>query len=211
MKKFIAFICAVVLTISTAVTAFALPSVVVTGIVTGIQKAVDANGKIVELIIRNLPDEYKEIVEEIKSQEKLKELLGDDYIEGMQVIDVKDVITVGDVTFPVTITFNVTGVTSNSKAILLHYDTNVKAWEKIPAEVGEGTVTATFNSLSPVAFVVDKDTAAAVNGTNGSGSTSTSGTTSPKTGETNVMMWAGMVAVAALAGMAVTYRRRKDA
>ncbi|WP_461813934.1 LPXTG cell wall anchor domain-containing protein, partial [Blautia sp.] len=33
----------------------------------------------------------------------------------------------------------------------------------------------------------------------------------PKTGETNVMMWAGMVAVAALAGMAVTYRRRKDA
>ena len=108
MKKFIAFICAVVLTISTAVTAFALPSVVVTGIVTGIQKAVDANGKIVELIIQNLPDEYKEIVEEIKSQEKLKELLGDDYIEGMQVIDVKDVITVGDVTFPVTITFNVT-------------------------------------------------------------------------------------------------------
>ena len=75
----------------------------------------------------------------------------------------------------------------------------------------KGTVTATFNSLSPVAFVVDKDTAAAVNGTNESGSTSTSGTTSPKTGETNVMMWAGMVAVAALAGMAVTYRRRKDA
>ena len=72
MKKFIAFICAVVLTISTAVTAFALPSVVVTGIVTGIQKAVDANGKIAEVIIQNLPDEYKEIVEEIKSQEKLK-------------------------------------------------------------------------------------------------------------------------------------------
>ena len=44
MKKLIAFVCAAVLTVSTAVTALAQPSVTVTGVVTGTQTATDKNG-----------------------------------------------------------------------------------------------------------------------------------------------------------------------
>ena len=149
-------------------------------------------------------------LEEVVGAEKLKELLGDAYTEGMEVVDVKDITVPEGTEFPVTITFTVTGVTETSKVAVLHYDTTAKKWEKVESKAGNGTITATFTSLSPVAFVVDKNTVSSSSSTT-AGSTSTSGTTSPKTGETNVMMWAGMVAVAALAGMAVTYRRRKDA
>ena len=87
------------------------------------------------------------------------------------------------------------------------------------SKAGDGTVTATFTSLSPVAFVVDKATAASTTTTNKgtttttnkgttSSTTASASTTSPKTGETNVMMYAGIVAVAAVAGMAVTRRKR---
>ena len=91
--------------------------------------------------------------------------------------------------------------------------------EKVESKAGDGTVTATFTSLSPVAFVVDKATAASTTTTNKgtttttnkgttSSTTASASTTSPKTGETNVMMYAGIVAVAAVAGMAVTRRKR---
>lgn len=49
------------------------------------------------------------------------------------------------------VTFKVAGITANSCVLVLHW--NGSAWEAIPATVGEGTVTATFNSFSPVAIV----------------------------------------------------------
>ena len=129
----------------------------------------------------------------------------------MQVVDVKNVTVPDGTVFPVTITFKVTGVTASTKVAVLHYNTTTKAWEKVESKAGDGTVTATFTSLSPVAFVVDKATAASTTTTNKgttSSTTASASTTSPKTGETNVMMYAGIVAVAAVAGMAVTRRKR---
>ena len=190
MKKLIAFVCAAVMTVSSAVAVFAQPSVQVTGVVTKAQAATDADGNAVTVEIKAVPDEYKEAVENVKKEETLKEVLGADFKEGMQVVDVKDISVPDGTTFPVTITFEVAGVT------VLHY--NGSAWEKVEAKAGAGTITATFTSLSPVAFVVDKDAAAKAS-------------TSPKTGETNVMMWTGIVAVIAVAGMAVTYKKRREA
>lgn len=171
-----------------------------------------------------VPAEYASAVAEVKTAEKLKELLGSDYTSTMQVVDVKNVTVPDGTVFPVTITFKVTGVTASTKVAVLHYNTTTKTWEKVESKAGDGTVTATFTSLSPVAFVVDKATAASTTTTNKgtttttnkgtTSSTSTTGsktassTTSPKTGETNVMMYAGIVAVAAVAGMAVTRRKR---
>ena len=174
MKKLIALVCAAVMTVSSAVAVFAQPSVQVTGVVTKAQAATDANGNAVTVEIKAVPDEYKEAVENVKKEETLKEVLGADFKEGMQVVDVKDISVPDGTTFPVTITF------------------------EVEAKAGAGTITATFTSLSPVAFVVDKDAAAKAS-------------TSPKTGETNVMMWTGIVAVIAVAGMAVTYKKRKEA
>lgn len=206
MKKMIALLSAAVLTVATAVTAFALPSVSVDGVVTKIESAVDASGNAVTVEIKEVPEEYKAAVEEVKTEAKVKELLGDDFKEGMQVVDVKEVSVPDGTTFPVTITFQVPGVKAGSTVAVLHY--NGSAWERITKDVkaGDGTISATFDSLSPVAFVVDKEAAEAA-----STSTSTSAK-SPKTGEFNVLGMAGIVAVIALGGMAVTYsRKRKEA
>lgn len=224
MKKFIALACAAVLTVASAVTAFAQPSVSVSGVVTAVTTATDKDGKAVNATFGEVPAEYASAVAEVKTETKLKELLGSDYTSTMQVVDVKNVTVPDGTVFPVTITFKVTGVTASTKVAVLHYNTTTKTWEKVESKAGDGTVTATFTSLSPVAFVVDKATAASTTTTNKgtttttnkgtTSSTSTTGsktassTTSPKTGEANVMMYAGIVAVAAVAGMAVTRRKR---
>lgn len=219
MKKFIALVCAVVLTVASAVTAFALPSVSVAGIVTSAINAVDANGNPVNATFGEVPAEYADVVAEVKTEAKLRELLGDDYTSTMQVIDVKDVTVPNGTVFPVTITFTVIeaiGITPSTKVAVLHYDTKEKKWERVEAKAGENTITATFTSLSPVAFVVDKattanadkETTATTTTNNGTTSNAATSKTSPKTGETNVMMYAGIVAVAAFAGMAVTRRKR---
>lgn len=111
MKKLIALVCAAVMTVSSAVAVFAQPSVQVTGVVTKAQAATDANGNAVTVEIKAVPDEYKEAVENVKKEETLKEVLGADFKEGMQVVDVKDISVPDGTTFPVTITFEVAGVT----------------------------------------------------------------------------------------------------
>lgn len=65
-----------------------------------------------------------------------------------------------DVSLPVSftsakITFDVSGVKAGQKVTVLHQKAD-GTWEKISnVVVGDGTVTATFTSLSPVAFVVE--------------------------------------------------------
>jgi len=138
------------------------------------------------------------------SASELQSILGSAYESGMTVLDVKDVsiVTVGDggtdeIAFPVTITFNVTGVTSSSKVTLLHYVNN--AWTVVPCTVGNGTVTASFDSLSPVAFIVDSSTAA----------TASTSVKSPKTGESSFGWIACIAAIAAVGTAAAVYSRKR--
>ena len=70
-----------------------------------------------------------------------------------------------------TLTFSAKCVVEDTKGTILHYDGN--AWEVIDTTIGEGTMKGTFDSLSPVAFVVDKTTLK---------SGTSVGTESPKTG-----------------------------
>ncbi len=67
-------------------------------------------------------------------------------------------------------------------------------------KAGSGTIEATFDSLSPVAFVVDGDAAKTV-----------TTSTSPKTGETATAAYAGLIAVVAALGMGVTYYKKRKA
>lgn len=203
-KKLMALVSAVVLAAATVTTAFAAPSVTVSGVVSGIQSATDKNGNEVGIRIENVSEtdftaEETTAVEEIKSIDKVKEVMeaaGVTFEEGMQVVDIKNVIAPEGTEFPVTITFKVAGVTANSRVAVLHFDTAKGAWEVVESKAGEGTITATFNSLSPVAFVVDKDTAA-------------NGATSPQTGEPITLALAGLAICAGAVGMGVTAKRRK--
>lgn len=83
-----------------------------------------------------------------------------------------------------------------AKLIVLHY--NGTEWEKVTVDaVGDGTVTATFESLSPVAIVVEKTAASAA------------GTTSPKTGTSPVVMMAIFGAVICMAGAVVLTKKER--
>lgn len=77
------------------------------------------------------------------------------------------------------------------------YDAKKAAWEKIDTTVADGTVTGTFSSLSPVAFVVDKTTLTSATGT----------ATSPATSATTV----SAVAVLGLAAVAAAFGLKKKA
>lgn len=219
MKKILAVVCSAVLTIGMAVTAFAQPSVTASGVVTGINKVVDADGNVVtggiaidkiETAYPELTDAQRKDVDAIKTVEKLKEVLGSKYEDGMTVIDMKNVYVYGNanVKFPITITFDAIGITASSKVQVLHYNVSTSQWEVLESSAGEKTITATFSSLSPVAFVVDSKTAQAINN---AGSGSNTSTVSPKTGEGNTMMMVGMFAVIGLVGMTVVAAGRKRA
>ena len=164
-------------------TVFAAPSPSASTIVTS------AKSDKAEVTISELSDEDQAAVAEIKTEEGLKAVLGDDFNENMTVAAVVNVSVPEGTEFPIDITFNVKGVTASSKGVILHY--NGSAWEKIPTTFGEGTMTGTFTSLSPVAFVIDKTTLA-------------SGTaTSPKTSASAVSAVAvlGLVALTGVCGL----------
>lgn len=101
------------------------------------------------------------------------------------------VLKVVDVKLPVsfskaTITFNVSGVVAGQNIQVLHQESNGQ-WVIIPdVTVGDGTVTATFTSLSPVAFV--------------------SSATSDKTGE--MVSAFAILSLISLAGTAVCAKKR---
>jgi len=213
MKKILAVLCVAVMVVGMPFSVLAAPSVQVSGVVTNIVSATDANGNPINITIQNLDDaafteEERAAIEEIKNMEILKALLGDKFVEGMQVIDIKNIVAPAGTVFPVTITFEVPGVSEDTKAVVLHYDTSKKAWELVETKVGNGTITATFTSLSPVAFVVDGKAADAANAATTKTTTSTQAL-SPKTGEMNVVLYACVVAGIALTGMGIISFRKK--
>ena len=183
-KKVLGIVLAGTLSIAMGITAFATPSPEKNAIVTEYTEAVDKNGNNVEIIIENLTEEGKEAAKLLQDKQTLKEIIGDNYVDGMEVIDVREVRAIGNPVFPITITFKVPGVLASTNVAILHYENG--AWTEEPSKAGKGTITATFDSLSPVAFVVDKNTSA-------------SSTESPKTSETPTVAVALVVGIVALA------------
>lgn len=199
----LAAVAAAALTIcAMTMTAFAQGSVQSNGIVTvseGI--GIDANGAKVPVSMNAVPAEYADAVNAIKTAEGLKAVMGDAYVEGMEVVDVADVTVPEGTPMPVTITFTVPGVGVNTKVAVLHY--NGSAWEVVESKAGEGTITATFTSLSPVAFVIDKNTAVGESKPAGN-------SVSPKTGEnTGVLAAVSVTALTAFAAGCVFWNKRR--
>lgn len=190
IKRLASFCAALTLALSLSIGAFAAESPSVSGVIYD-GEGKDADGNAVVITITEAVDS------EAKAQlDDLKTVLGSDYTENMVVADVKEVTAPEGTVFPVQITFDVHGVTSGSKVTVLHY--NGTEWEKIPVDaVGEETVTATFESLSPVAIVVEKAAASAA------------GTTSPKTGTSPVVMMAIFGAVICMAGAVVLTKKER--
>ena len=166
MKKLFSIVFTLALVLALSASVFAAPSQedkveVVT--------AKDKNGTV---ITATLTGSAKTLTEE-----EAADVIGE---TAATIIDIQDVSVPDGTAFPVTIEFSVDGVTSDMTVYCLHW--NGSSWDKLEAIAGDGTVTCTFTSLSPVAFVTE---AAA---------------TSPTTGEVNWIIIVGLVAIAALLG-----------
>lgn len=227
MKRLVASIMAAAMVLTMSLSAFALPSPTVSGFVKGVSTAVDKNGKSVKIGIRtiadmeaNLTEAEKTAVTDIKDKQKLRSIMGANWEDGMQLADIRYLQIDGDaslVTFPVTLTFNVPGVTANSKVKILIFNKETGKWEVLGCKVTKDTVTATFDYLGLVAFVVDTNTANAMDASNPSntsgttnGSGGTSGKTSPKTGQPDVPIGAGIAVAVVIGGAAIwLYRKGK--
>lgn len=195
MKKWMGIVVASVMCVAMGMTAVAAPSPSTQGVVQEVVAATDNSGNEVEVVIEELPAEGKEAAKQLESDDFVKELVGSDFVEGMKVLDVQEVRVEGDVSlveWPLTLTFKVPGVVETTKVSVLHYDMEKAAWEKVPAKAGNGTIEATFESLSPVAFVVDQNTMDAA--------TSNGSATSPQTGESAAVMGFALVALLAAGG-----------
>lgn len=96
---------------------------------------------------------YSDVLKALNTEAGLKKILGNYYKEGTALEVVGGPINVEGVA-PVTVEFAVEKVTKGDTIYVLHYDSEKKEWEVIiPNAVGDQYVSATFGSLSPVAFV----------------------------------------------------------
>ena len=176
-KKLTALLSAMVLALALGMTAFAAGSASTGGVTDG------ATGSGMEFTISQSSVAGPSV-------EQLRQILGSDFVEGMHVIDVVDVTAPAGTTGPYTIQFSVRGITADSNVAVLHYDGT--QWERNTVSgvsAGNGTITATFQSLSPVALIADT-----------ADSSSTSSTASPKTGESTTVVLIGGIALLAAAG-----------
>lgn len=194
IKRLAGFCAAAVLALSMSLGAFAAESPSAEGIVIS-GKTSDANGNAVQVALQEVTDATAKA--KLDDADYLKQIVGDEYVEGMKVADMKDVSVPDGTPMPVTIEFEVNGVNKNTKVVVLHY--NGTEWEKIKVDaVDYRSVTATFDSLSPVAFILDKvDETASV------------GTTSPKTGMSPLVVMAAFGAVICVAGAAALTKKER--
>jgi hypothetical protein len=114
---------------------------------------------------------------------------------------VLDFVPSADVTFPAVVTFAVDDV--NALSAILHW--NGTAWETISfTKNADGTVSATFNSLSPVALVYGAAAAPA-----GPATTPAGPQRSPQTGYNTVLWIVLAAAMVSLAGYCFVSARKK--
>lgn len=118
------------------------------------------------------------------------------------------------------VTFKIAGVTPSSKVAVLHWADGSSTPESLPATAGDGTVTATFTSFSPVQILVANESPSGDSGSGSSGSSSSGSSSSgsstapaavsPKTAEGSELYVAAAVAALALAGTVVFTKKARS-
>lgn len=84
---------------------------------------------------------------------------GDVQKDDLKMMYKMQVLTMGDPTFPVTVTFTDASINEDSKVFILHdKGQEDDEWELVPNTPGEGFTVATFTSLSPVVIYADATT-----------------------------------------------------
>lgn len=207
MKKFTTIALAFVLALGMTVTAFAAGSPV-TSVNAGNTVTIGGEEVAAEIKVTT--------VENTVSEEAagIADVLSNETAEATIISDVVDVTLPDNIVptadKPVTITFQVTGVSSDDTILVAHKKADGE-WEYItPSAIANGSVTVPFTSLSPVAFIkVTENVKADVaddEDTEEEEASASDSDKSPKTGETNAL-YVEFLAAASLCGAAVCFKR----
>ncbi|GHU43609.1 hypothetical protein FACS1894111_09480 [Clostridia bacterium] len=204
MKKIFALGLALVMTAAMGVTVFAAnPSVtpptqnneVVAAPISkeNVSKAVDANGKTVEVTVTAVSNAAA--LDALKNSVVLP--------ANVAKVETLEVSVPAGTVFPVTLTFDFAEAAKVATKGVLHW--NGSNWDNSPTVTNNqnSKLAVRFASLSPIAIEVGTANAATVN----TDSTTGSSATNPKTADNGVLA-IGIVAILALAGVAVIGRKR---
>lgn len=201
MKKLALLLSVIVMVISSVMPVFAQPSVNVNGTVT-VEKAEGNNGTKIQVVLGDLTEEEKNLVNGIIDKESLKKLLGADYSDDLQLVDAVNVKIVDEngneidgskktMVLPANITFNVPGATVGGNVKVLYYKDG--QWHVADnVTVGDNTVAGVFDEASPFIFLVE----------------GTPTMVSPKTGYNNVALYMAILAVASLTTIVVLRKKK---
>lgn len=189
MRKVTHVAVALLLILSLSYTAFAANSITYAA---EVNTAKDASGNTVEVTTKTSTVQMTQ-----DQAETLLQAAGVSQDKTVSVAFLADVSVPEGTQFPVDISFNVSGVTTGMDVVVYHFSAEKNEWEAMPTTVANGSVTATFTSLSPVAVLVAAD------GAEGEGTV-----TSPKTGESNLIYYVGAAALIAGAGAWLVVRKK---
>lgn len=159
MKKIFAVILSLVMVLAMGTVVFAAGSPTA-GV--SVNTAKDKNGKDISLTKSEVPEK---IVDEAKEQ--AANLEGD-----ATVVSTFNLTPLAGTSGPYTITLSVAGITASDKVVILHKATT--GWETVNATAGNGTVTFTVNTLSPISVVKVGTKSSSGSGTAGSTTTDNS-------------------------------------
>ena len=159
MKKIFAVILSLVMVLAMGTVVFAAGSPTA-GV--SVNTATDKNGKDISLTKSEVSEK---IVDEAKGQ--AANLEGD-----ATVVSTFDLTPPAGTSGPYTITLSVAGITASDKVVILHRATT--GWETVNATAGNGTVTFTVNTLSPISVVKVGTKSSSGSGTAGSTTTDNS-------------------------------------
>lgn len=159
MKKIFAVILSLVMVLAMGTVVFAAGSPTA-GV--SVNTAKDKNGKDISLTKSEVSEK---IVDEAKGQ--AANLEGD-----ATVVSTFNLTPPAGTSGPYTITLSVAGITASDKVVILHKATT--GWETVNATAGNGTVTFTVNTLSPISVVKVGTKSSSGSGTAGSTTTDNS-------------------------------------
>lgn len=196
IKRLTALCIVLALALTMSIGAFADGSPSAYGLFMG-ARARMGNGRMVNVTLSEVTDDNAKV--KLEDSDFLKEAIGNEYVEGMVLADLKGLTLPEDVEFPVTLELDVNGVKAGSKIALLYFDGT--EWKKATIEsIADGLVAVTFESNpTMIALIMDETEMAAAN----------IGTTSPKTGMSPIVMMAAFGAVVCITG-AVTLTKKKE-
>ena len=166
--------------------------------------AVDADGNDVEIVVDYIVDAasagaaFVTIEQTDTAYNLVKATYPGIAPENVRMISLMDVYIKGDaslIKFPITLTFEVNSVESTTKAYVIHFEDN--DWVILDSVAGDGTVSAEFDSLSPVSIFVDSSTLGVTD------------ETAPNTGD-SMLIYVMIIGMVACIGLICIYRRKTE-